>query len=130
MSGDIKRRGLMLVLSSPSGAGKTTISRSLLARDAELMLSVSATTRPMRPGEVDGKDYVFVTAEKFEAMAAAGQFLEHAKVFDHYYGTPAEPGPTAEDTSDPPPDPDQQTDGDSSRPIVGSISSRRSSSSG
>ncbi len=91
MSGDIKRRGLMLVLSSPSGAGKTTISRALLARDANLMLSVSATTRPQRPGEVDGKDYVFVTPETFEAMAAGGQFLEHARVFDHRYGTPAAP---------------------------------------
>ncbi len=91
MSGEIKRRGLMLVLSSPSGAGKTTISRSLLAHDEELMLSVSATTRPMRPGEVDGKDYVFVTEEQFEAMAVAGEFLEHARVFDHRYGTPAAP---------------------------------------
>jgi len=91
MSGDIKRRGLMLVLSSPSGAGKTTISRALLARDPNLMLSVSATTRPKRPGEVDGKDYVFVTPEEFEAMAAAGRFLEHARVFDHRYGTPAAP---------------------------------------
>jgi len=91
VSGDIKRRGLMLVLSSPSGAGKTTISRALLAREANLMLSVSATTRPMRPGEVDGEDYVFVTHEAFETMAAAGQFLEHAQVFDHRYGTPAAP---------------------------------------
>ena len=81
----------MLVLSSPSGAGKTTISRALLARDANLTLSVSATTRPQRPGEVDGKDYVFVTPETFEAMTAADQFLEHARVFDHRYGTPAAP---------------------------------------
>jgi guanylate kinase len=89
--GEIKRRGLMLVLSSPSGAGKTTISRALLARDANLILSVSATTRPKRPQELDTKDYVFVTPQRFEAMAAAGAFLEHARVFDHRYGTPRAP---------------------------------------
>jgi guanylate kinase len=87
-AGEIKRRGLMLVLSSPSGAGKTTISRVLLASDQNLTLSISATTRPKRPGERDGEDYFFVTPEKFEAMAAAGAFLEHAKVFGHRYGTP------------------------------------------
>lgn len=81
--GEIKRRGLMLVLSSPSGAGKTTIARALLISDANLTLSISATTRPIRPGERDGEDYFFVTPEKFEAMAAAGEFLEHAKVFGH-----------------------------------------------
>ena len=86
--GEIKRRGLMLVLSSPSGAGKTTIARALLASDSNLTLSISATTRPIRPGERDGEDYFFVTPEKFEAMAAAGEFLEHAKVFGHRYGTP------------------------------------------
>ncbi len=86
--GEIKRRGLMLVLSSPSGAGKTTIARALLASDANLTLSISATTRPIRPGERDGEDYFFVASEKFEAMAATGQFLEHAKVFGHRYGTP------------------------------------------
>jgi guanylate kinase len=91
MSGDIKRRGLMLVVSSPSGAGKTTIARALLDRDPGVLLSVSATTRPKRPGEIDGKDYVFVTPAIFEAMASAGQFLEHARVFDHRYGTPAAP---------------------------------------
>ena len=78
----------MLVLSSPSGAGKTTISRALLDRDPNLELSISATTRPKRPGERDGVDYDFVTAERFEQMVAAGDFLEHARVFDHRYGTP------------------------------------------
>ncbi len=87
----IKRRGLMLVLSSPSGAGKTTISRALLSRDSNLSLSISATTRPMRPGETDGVDYRFVTPEQFEKMAAAGEFLEHAMVFGNRYGTPRRP---------------------------------------
>ncbi|MBO6520293.1 MAG: guanylate kinase [Rhodospirillales bacterium] len=81
----------MLVLSSPSGAGKSTISRALLAKHPDLTMSVSATTRPMRPGEVDGKDYYFIDTEKFQAMVAAGEFLEHAKVFDNYYGTPRGP---------------------------------------
>ncbi len=89
--GAIKRRGLMLVLSSPSGAGKTTISRALLARDSSLSLSISATTRPMRPGETDGVDYRFVTPEQFDEMAAAGEFLEHARVFGNRYGTPRQP---------------------------------------
>jgi len=88
---EIRRRGLMLVLSSPSGAGKTSISRALLARDGNLSLSVSATTRPQRQGETDGKDYHFVATEDFEAMVAAGQLLEHARVFGHLYGTPREP---------------------------------------
>jgi len=87
----IKRRGFMLVLSSPSGAGKTTISRRLLERDANLSLSVSATTRPRRPGEVDGRDYYFVTPGEFEAMVREGQFLEHAQVFGYRYGTPHAP---------------------------------------
>ena len=84
----IKRRGVMLVLSSPSGAGKTTISRKLLERDNNLALSISATTRAMRPGEKDGEDYLFVSPERFEKMAAAGEFLEHATVFGHRYATP------------------------------------------
>jgi guanylate kinase len=86
--GGIERRGLMLVLSSPSGAGKTTISRELLARDDNLTLSVSATTRPMRPGETEGVDYLFVDRARFDAMVAEGAFLEHATVFEHCYGTP------------------------------------------
>lgn len=89
--GDIQRRGLMLVFSSPSGAGKTTISRKLLEKDDNLELSISATTRPRRPGEVNGKDYFFVSSEQFEAMVARGEMLEHAQVFDHRYGTPREP---------------------------------------
>ena len=86
--GGIERRGLMLVLSSPSGAGKTTISRKLLDRDDNLTLSVSATTRPMRPGETEGVDYLFVDRARFDAMVAEGAFLEHATVFEHCYGTP------------------------------------------
>ncbi|HYG85876.1 MAG TPA: guanylate kinase [Azospirillum sp.] len=85
---DIRRRGLMLVLSSPSGAGKTTISRRLLDRDAGITMSVSVTTRPMRPGEVPGVDYYFVDMPEFERMAEAGELLEHAKVFGNCYGTP------------------------------------------
>ena len=84
----IKRRGLMLVLSSPSGAGKTTISRELLSRDDNLTLSVSATTRPKRPGETAGVDYDFIDAVDFNLMVNRRELLEHAKVFDHYYGTP------------------------------------------
>ena len=90
-NGAIERRGLMLVLSSPSGAGKTVISRALLDRDTEISLSISATTRPKRPGEADGRDYFFVTGERFEEMVAQGAFLEHAKVFGHRYGTPRAP---------------------------------------
>ncbi|MBF0249134.1 MAG: guanylate kinase [Alphaproteobacteria bacterium] len=81
----------MLVMSSPSGAGKTTITRALLETDPDLSMSVSATTRPPRPGEVDGKDYYFIDKAKFEAMVEKGEFLEHAKVFDNYYGTPKAP---------------------------------------
>jgi guanylate kinase len=88
---EIARRGLMLVLSSPSGAGKTTISRELLARDASLWMSISYTTRPRRPGEVEGRDYHFTTPQKFNLMLNKQEFLEHAKVFDHYYGTPRKP---------------------------------------
>lgn len=87
----VHRRGLMLVLSSPSGAGKTTISRALLQRDSEITMSVSATTRAPRPGEVDGKDYHFISVDRFRAMVEAGEFLEHARVFDNYYGTPTPP---------------------------------------
>jgi guanylate kinase len=85
----IRRRGLMLVLSSPSGAGKTTLSRKLLAADDNIKLSVSATTRPMRPGEEHGKDYHFIGAEEFAAWVADGRFLEHASVFGNRYGTPS-----------------------------------------
>jgi len=85
------RRGLMLVLSSPSGAGKTSISRELLARDGKISLSISATTRPRRPGEVDGEDYIFVDNTTFDLMVNQQELLEHAKVFDHYYGTPRAP---------------------------------------
>lgn len=85
------RRGLMLVLSSPSGAGKTSISRRLLAEDDELDLSVSATTRRRRPGEVEGKDYHFVSNNDFNLMINSRKMLEYAKVFDHYYGTPSAP---------------------------------------
>ena len=91
MNANIKRRGLMLVLSSPSGAGKTTLSRRLLINDGNVAMSISATTRPMRPGEVDGRDYFFVSHEKFQQMAKAGEFLEHAQVFGHHYGTPKQP---------------------------------------
>ena len=84
-----RRRGLMLVLSSPSGAGKTTIARRLLTEDAELELSVSVTTRQRRPGEVEGKDYHFVTISDFQIMINDRALLEYAKVFDNYYGTPA-----------------------------------------
>ena len=86
--GTILRRGLMLVLSSPSGAGKTTICRHLLPADDQINLSVSATTRPKRPNEIDGADYHFVDQETFDAMVAGDEFLEHANVFGHYYGTP------------------------------------------
>ena len=89
--GAIERRGLMLVLSSPSGAGKTTISRELLARDGGLVLSVSATTRLMRPGETEGVDYVFMDQARFDGMVRDGAFLEHATVFGHCYGTPRRP---------------------------------------
>lgn len=87
----IARRGLLFVLSSPSGAGKTTLAKRLLADHPELALSVSATTRPMRAGERDGADYHFVSAARFEAMAGAGEMLEHATVFGNRYGTPRAP---------------------------------------
>lgn len=81
----------MLVLSSPSGAGKSTISRALLEKHPDLTMSVSTTTRPMRPGEVEGKDYYFVDTKSFEEMVRQGEFLEYAQVFENYYGTPRGP---------------------------------------
>lgn len=87
----VERRGLMFVLSSPSGAGKTTLSRLLIDRTSGLKMSVSATTRPMRPGEVNGKDYTFVDKATFEAMVKADELLEWATVFDNSYGTPRGP---------------------------------------
>jgi guanylate kinase len=91
MSTNIPRRGLMLVLSSPSGAGKTTLSRGLLASDSNIVLSVSATTRKKRPNESEGRDYFFVARDGFDAAIEAGEFLEYATVFDHLYGTPKKP---------------------------------------
>jgi guanylate kinase len=87
-AGRIGRRGVMLVLSSPSGAGKTTLSRLLLERDSDITLSISVTTRPARSAEKDGVDYHFVTPDIFSRMVQRGELLEHAKVFDYYYGTP------------------------------------------
>jgi guanylate kinase len=87
----IARRGLMLVLSSPSGAGKTTLSRLLLKADRGVELSISVTTRPQRQGEVDGHDYHFIDRKRFEAMVAARGLLEWAQVFDYWYGTPRRP---------------------------------------
>lgn len=88
---EIERRGLMLVLSSPSGAGKTTLTRRLLEDDGEISMSVSVTTRPRRPAERDGVDYHFIEAVDFNLMVNRQQLLEHAKVFGHYYGTPEGP---------------------------------------
>jgi len=87
----MQRRGLMLVLSSPSGAGKTTLSRRVLESDSHIAMSVSATTRPPRQGEVEGKDYFFVSPSMFTGMVEGGAFLEHALVFGNHYGTPKEP---------------------------------------
>ena len=86
-----KRRGLLIVLSSPSGAGKSTISRMLLEADDDVTMSVSATTRPIRPGEVDGRDYRFVSDAAFQQMISDGEFAEWAPVFDHHYGSPQTP---------------------------------------
>jgi len=90
-AGAVKRRGLMFVLSSPSGAGKTTISRRLLETDENLGLSISVTTRAPRPGERDGIDYHFIDRGRYDAMVAESALLEHARVFDHFYGTPRAP---------------------------------------
>lgn len=87
----IKRRGLMYVMSSPSGAGKTTITRALLKQNDDLIVSVSATTRKRRAGEVHTQDYYFVSTDEFRDMVDNGEMLEHAKVFDNYYGTPRVP---------------------------------------
>ncbi len=88
---EVARRGLMLVLSSPSGAGKTTLSRLLLERDPTIELSVSVTTRKPRPGEVNGRDYHFIDGDRFDAMVARGELLEWAEVFGNRYGTPRAP---------------------------------------
>ena len=88
---NIARRGLMLVLSSPSGAGKTTLSRLLLRSDRNVELSISVTTRPKRRGEINGRDYHFIDHARFDAMVAKGELLEWAEVFGHRYGTPRQP---------------------------------------
>jgi len=88
---NVDRKGLMFVLSSPSGAGKTSLSRKILELDNEIFLSISYTTRPSRPGEVDGKDYFFIDNKVFGEMKDNNEFLEYAKVFDYYYGTPKQP---------------------------------------
>jgi len=89
------RRGLLIILSSPSGAGKSTLARRLMDWDPTLSFSVSATTRPPRPGEVDGKDYHFVSHDRFRAMIEAGEMLEHAEVFGNFYGSPRGPAEAA-----------------------------------
>jgi guanylate kinase len=86
-----RRRGLLIILSSPSGAGKSTLSRRLLEIDPEVRFSISATTRPPRPGEQEGRDYLFKSRREFEAMVQAGEMLEHAEVFGNLYGTPRAP---------------------------------------
>lgn len=87
----LKRRGLMYVMSSPSGAGKTTITRALLKNNKDVSISISATTRPRRAGEVHGQDYYFVNIDEFREMVDSSEMLEHAKVFGNYYGTPKKP---------------------------------------
>lgn len=89
--GEVARRGLMLVLSSPSGAGKTTLSRLLLERYTSIELSISVTTRKPRPGEVEGRDYSFIDGARFDSMVASGDLLEWAEVFGNCYGTPRVP---------------------------------------
>ncbi len=84
----VSRRGFMLVLSSPSGVGKTTISREVLTQETDLELSISVTTRPKRPSEVEGRDYHFVDVPTFDAMVERNEFLEHAYVYGYHYGTP------------------------------------------
>ncbi len=86
-----RRRGVLLALSSPSGAGKTTLSKRLLSQNPDVILSVSATTRQPRPGEVDGQDYHFLSVEDFKDKIEAGEFFEWAEVFGRYYGTPKSP---------------------------------------
>jgi guanylate kinase len=88
---EVGRRGLLLVISSPSGAGKTTLSRMLLESDRNIIMSVSVTTRPQRPGEVEGVDYKFISKDRFDAMRDRGELLESAEVFGHWYGTPRLP---------------------------------------
>ena len=88
---EVARRGLLLVMSSPSGAGKTTLSRKLLAADNNITMSVSVTTRAPRPGETDGKDYHFIGKERFAQMRDRKELLEWAEVFGNYYGTPRKP---------------------------------------
>jgi len=92
---DADRRGILFVLSSPSGAGKTTLSRKLLAEDPEFILSISATTRQPRPAETEGVDYLFVSQQQFDQMVTTRRMLEHAHVFGHSYGTPRDPVETA-----------------------------------
>lgn len=87
----LRRRGLMLALSSPSGAGKTTMTRKLLETDPDVILSISVTTRPRRPGEVDGRDYIFIDIPTFNRMRDSGELLENAKYMGNYYGTPKKP---------------------------------------
>jgi guanylate kinase len=91
----LNRRGIMVVLSSPSGAGKTTLTKQILNTSRNILMSVSATTRQPRPGEVDGEDYIFLSKSKFSEMIENDEFLEYAKVFDNFYGTPRAPVETA-----------------------------------
>ena len=93
----VKRRGLLLILSSPSGAGKTTLTRRLMGWDATVRFSISATTRAPRPGEQDGREYYFRSRPAFERMVATGEMLEHAEVFGNFYGSPRAPVQAAMD---------------------------------